>query len=76
MFCPDIRRKQLIRRREITLMSSTEEAKQAGVGRGSNKKQGGLYSREKKLIQRGAWGEKNKKIWEKGVDPQDFRIAR
>ena len=53
MFCPDIRRKQLIRRREITLMSSTEEAKQAGVGRGSNKKQGGLYSREKKLIQRG-----------------------
>ena len=40
---------------------ATEEAKQAGVGRGSNKKQGVLYSREKKLIQRGAWGEKNKK---------------
>ena len=56
MFCPDIRRKQLIRRREITLMSSTEEAKQAGVGRGSNKKQGGLYSREKKINSEGGGG--------------------
>ena len=56
-------------------MSSTEEAKQAGVGRGSNKKQGGLYSRGKK-IREGRGERKIKKIWEKGVDPQDFRIAR
>ena len=56
MFCPDIRRKQLIRRREITLMSSTEEAKQAGVGRGSNKKQGGLYSKGKKINSEGGMG--------------------
>lgn len=67
MFCPDIRRKQLIRRREITLMSSTEEAKQAGVGRGSNKKQGGLYSREKKLIQGGGHGERKIKKYGKKV---------